>query len=109
LRNFVKFVFTNLSILKHAAGTTSKKLEENAVSSTRRIAQKGEASPALVPAEQSLPTYTLFASYDNPPNILGVRHVLQNLQNIKNNRIALQNVRGKRKRRTSAEAAVFYI
>jgi len=43
--------------------------------STRRNTQKGEASPALVPAEQSLPTYTLFARCDNPPNISGVRHM----------------------------------
>jgi len=44
---------------------------------TRRITQKGEASPALVPAEQSHPTYTLFARCDTPPNIPGVRHILQ--------------------------------
>jgi len=44
----------------------------------RRATQKGEASPALVPAERSHPTYTLFASCDNPPNIPGVRQIYEN-------------------------------
>jgi len=53
---------------------------------TRCIVQKGEASPALVPAERRHPTYTLFARCDNPPNILGVRHILQ--KNIYSNKPA---------------------